>query len=74
MERSLTPSEIKKLSVAERILLVEDIWDSIAEEQESMETSAAQKDELDRRIAAYNAFPDEGRSFEEIKSRLKAEK
>jgi putative addiction module component (TIGR02574 family) len=74
MERSLTPSKIKELSVVERILLVEDIWDSIAAEQELMETTEAQKIELDRRIASYNASPNEGRSFEEIKVRLKAVK
>jgi putative addiction module component (TIGR02574 family) len=72
MERSLTPSAIKKLSVAERLLIVEDIWDSIVGEQETMAVTESQKSELHRRIASYNTSPDEGRSWEEIKSRIKA--
>ncbi len=74
MERSLKPSEIKKLSVAERMLIVEEIWDSIAADQELMEVTEAQKKELDRRIALHNAAPGEGKSWEEIRDRLKAAK
>jgi|GEM_PF-1769096 hypothetical protein len=43
MERFLKPSEIRKLSVAERMLIVEEIWDSIAADQELMEVTEAQK-------------------------------
>ncbi|MFZ0932589.1 MAG: addiction module protein [Syntrophobacteraceae bacterium] len=70
----MTPSEIKKLSVAERILIVEEIWDSIAAEQESVELTEAQKTELDRRITSCDSSPDEGGSWEEIKRRLKTQK
>jgi putative addiction module component (TIGR02574 family) len=70
MEQSLPPSEIMKLSVAERILIVEEIWDSIAAEQESVQVTEAQKAELDRRIASCDASPNEGNSWEEIKRRL----
>ena len=70
MERCLTPSEIKKLSVAERILIVEEIWDSIAAEQESVQLTEAQKTGLDRRITSCDSSPNEGRSWEEIKRRL----
>ena len=74
MEQSLTPSEIRKLSVAERILIVEEIWDSIAAEQESVQVADAQKAELDRRIASFDASPNEGKSWEEIKRRLETSK
>jgi putative addiction module component (TIGR02574 family) len=74
MERSIAPSEIKKLSIAERILMVQEIWDSIAAEQESIPVTEAQKAELDRRVASYEASPNEGKSWEEIKRRLKASK
>jgi putative addiction module component (TIGR02574 family) len=74
MEERLTAAQLRKLSVAERILLVQDIWDSIAEEQESLKVTDAQRKELDRRIDAYNASPGEGASWEEIKNRLKASK
>lgn len=74
MERPLTPSEIKKLSVAERMLILEEIWDSIAEDQELMEVPDAQKRELDRRITLHNGVPDRGKPWEEIRDRLKAAK
>jgi putative addiction module component (TIGR02574 family) len=46
-------NEIKKLNLAEKILLVEDIWDQIAESNESMPISDWQKQELDQRLGAY---------------------
>ena len=64
MEKPLTPSEIKKLSVAERILLVEEIWDSIAVEQEVMEVTEAQKRELDQRLASFEASEHVGQILE----------
>jgi putative addiction module component (TIGR02574 family) len=46
-------SDILRMSVAERIQLVEDIWDSIAASPESIPVTDAQKAELDRRLQAY---------------------
>ena len=60
--------EAKKLSIAERINLVEEIWDSIAEENGCFELSEAQKQELDRRLEAFRANPSRGRTWQEIKS------
>ncbi len=74
MAEQLTVTEIKRLSVAERILLAQDIWDSIAEQQESLSMTDAQREELDRRIDAYRLSPAEGASWKEIKKRLKADK
>jgi putative addiction module component (TIGR02574 family) len=67
MQRDLS-NEIQKLSIPERILLVEDIWDSIARENEAFELSKAQKDELDRRSQSFKENPTQGRSWQEIKS------
>jgi putative addiction module component (TIGR02574 family) len=61
---------IDQLSVAERILLVEEIWDSIAASPEEVPLSDAQKEELDRRLAAYQANPQAGSSWEEVKTRV----
>ncbi len=60
--------QIKKLSVSERIVLVEEIWDSIAADDESLELTQEQKDELDRRIEVDKNNPNEGRTWEEIKA------
>jgi putative addiction module component (TIGR02574 family) len=59
---------IRKLSVAERLILVEEIWDSIASEQERLELTEAQKQELDRRLDSYRASPEDGSSWEEVKT------
>ena len=56
--------EIKRLSVAERIMLVEEIWDSIVRENESFELYQSQKDELDRRSESFAR----GRTWEEIRA------
>ena len=74
MERSFTPSEIKKLSVAERMGLVEEIWDSIAADQELLAITEAQKKELDRRIALGESGPDRGKSWDSVRDRLRAGK
>ncbi|MGB6064089.1 MAG: addiction module protein [Desulfomonilaceae bacterium] len=74
MERFQTTQEIKKLSVAERIMIVEEIWDSIAADQESLEVTEAQRHELDRRLDAYHASPEGGSSWDEVKQRVAAAK
>jgi putative addiction module component (TIGR02574 family) len=67
MSSNLT-EEAKKLSIAERINLVEEIWDSIAEENGCFELSDAQKQELDRRLESFRENPLQGRTWEEIMS------
>lgn len=57
MEDRLTAAQIRKLSVADRILLVQDIWDSIAEEHESLKITVAQQDVLDQRIVTCSELP-----------------
>jgi putative addiction module component (TIGR02574 family) len=63
-------SEILKLSVAERIQLVEDIWDSIAADPDALPLTPEQREELDRRLADADADPGEGRPWSEVKARL----
>src|SRR5215813_13919186 len=58
--------EARKLPVDERIELVEEIWDSIAEENGGFELTEAQKQELDRRIQSAKQNPEAGRSWEDI--------
>jgi putative addiction module component (TIGR02574 family) len=59
--------EIKKLSVAERILLVEEIWDGIVDTDDStLSMPDEQRIELDRRIEAYQNEPNSGRTWHEI--------
>ena len=66
MSTNLT-EQAKKLSIAERIILVEEIWDSIAQDNGCFELSESQKKELDRRLETFRANPSQGRTWEEIK-------
>jgi len=70
--KNTSMADIMELSVAERILLVEDIWDSIAEAPEALPLTAAQKEELDRRLAAYHQNPSMGSPWHEVVARIKS--
>jgi putative addiction module component (TIGR02574 family) len=59
-----------ELSPAERILLVEDIWDSVAAEPDDLQLSDELKAELDSRLEAHRANPSAGSSWEEVRARL----
>lgn len=63
-------SEILQLSVAERIQLAEDIWDSIVPVPEALTLTDSQKAELDRRLLAYDRNPNEGISWDDLKKTL----
>ena len=70
----MTPSEISQLSLAERIQLLENVWESIADEPDAWELTQDQKDELDRRVAAYEADPQNTFTWEEVKASLREPK
>ncbi len=57
--------DISQLSVAERIQLAEDLWDSILEQQEKLPLSQAQQQELDRRLENYQKNSANGSSWED---------
>ncbi|MCP4404276.1 MAG: addiction module protein [bacterium] len=59
--------EIKKLSVSERILLVEELWDSIIFDEQFPELTEVQRVELNKRIDSYHENPSQGRIWDEIK-------
>lgn len=58
------------MSIPERIYLVETIWDSIADNAEALKVTDAQALELDKRLQALKASPDEGDSWKNVKSRI----
>lgn len=67
-------NEISKLSLSERIQLVEDIWDSIAADSKSILIAETQKQELDRRLENYAKNPHAGSSWEEVKKLIRDSK
>lgn len=66
-------AEIFELSVAERIQIVEDIWDSIRQKPEEVPLSEAEKMELDKRLESYRQNPNEGIEWETLKKNLSPE-
>ncbi|WP_413173900.1 addiction module protein [Anabaena azotica] len=73
MDIAVTLKEIKSLSIADRIHLVQEIWESIAAEQACPDLTVAQKRELDRRITDYEANPDDVMTWEEIKASIRGQ-
>jgi putative addiction module component (TIGR02574 family) len=68
---TISVEDLLHLSVAERIQLVEDLWDSIANRPEALELTEAQRLEIDRRLAEHDANPTSAASWEDVRARLR---
>jgi putative addiction module component (TIGR02574 family) len=61
----------RSLPLSERIELVEDIWDGIAEETSAtVQLSPEQRAELHRRLAAHHADPGSSIPWEQVRTTL----
>ncbi len=65
------PTHLNALSIQERILLVEAIWDSIAADQALLPFTPEQKDELERRLDAYETDQIKGQEAGEVIARIR---
>ena len=66
-------SSVFDLSTAEKLQLVEDLWDDIAAHPEDLPVHDWQKQLLDARRAKLDANPDSAISWEEVKRRVRAQ-
>jgi len=66
--------EIGKLSAAEKILLVEDLWDSIASDESAVPVPQSHIRELDRRFKKYQSAPGNLVSLEELQGAIEKRK
>jgi putative addiction module component (TIGR02574 family) len=57
MGETLTTLGVDRMTVSERLRLVEAIWDSIPDAPEDLEVPDWQREELARRLAAADADP-----------------
>lgn len=65
------PIAFRDLPISERIQLVEDIWDSIAEETVGqLSLTPEQRVELHQRFAAHQADPASGVPWERVRAAL----
>ena len=62
--------DITKLTTPEKILLVEDLWDSISVDETAVPVPASHQSELNRRLTAYRSTPGTLLSLEELQSHL----
>ncbi len=63
-------SDIVSLEVPERLRLLEEIWDSLADHPESVPVTDAQRRELDRRMSRHDRNPHSASSWKEVRKRL----
>lgn len=75
MVKSNLATELAKLSSAERILLAQDLWDSVAEDPDAWELTTVQTRELGRRLKAFRqrqaAGKRAGASWQQVTRRIK---
>ncbi len=62
--------ELLKLTVAERIQLAEDLWDSIVAKPDALPLTDAQQAEIERRLAEHDRDPESAIPWEEARARL----
>ncbi len=65
---------LRDLTIEQRLQIVEDLWDSIAEDQQALVLTGEQRKELDRRLESLKLDGAQGRPAEvvidEIRKRL----
>ncbi|MCP5163340.1 MAG: addiction module protein [Hahellaceae bacterium] len=66
--------KIQDLTVSERIMLAEALWNSVAGQDSQIELTENQKRELDLRMANFEVDRDTGSSWAEVKKRLTSKK
>lgn len=68
--KKITATDVLALSIPERIQLVEDIWDTIANEPAEIELTEEEKKIIDERLEAYHRNPDLGSPWEDVYKRI----
>ena len=69
--KQIPVAEILALPVQERIRLVELIWESIAAIPEAIEVTPELKAQLEERLKDFEADPEAGYSWEQVKTHLR---
>ncbi len=63
-------SEAITLPVSDRLEVIEQLWDSLADTPEAVELTDDQRRELAQRIAEMDANPDDGVPWEQVRAEL----
>jgi putative addiction module component (TIGR02574 family) len=65
-----SPVDLSRLSVPERLALLEELWDSLASEHGAAPISPELAAELDRRLADVERDPDAGSPWADVRARI----
>ncbi len=65
-----SPVDLSRLSVPERLALLEELWDSLASESAAAPVSPELAAELDRRLAEMERDPDAGSPWADVRRRI----
>ncbi len=68
MDLQTVLAEIDSWPIEERIRLVQEVWDRLADQGHEPELSDAIKAEIDRRLAAHAANPDAAIPWEQVEA------
>jgi len=69
MTISMKSLGLDQLTPTERILLAEELWDSLVAAPENVPVTDAQREDLQRRLDAYRDDPKAGSTWEDVKTR-----
>jgi len=72
--KAIEVPEISNLSTPEKILFLEDLWDSISLNEEEIVVPESHKAELDRRLKKYLTSPGELLTLEELQAGINKSK
>ena len=70
-DMTLPKIDLSTLTDAERLQLLDQVWETFRQDAQSLPVTAAQRAELDRRQAAYDAGDMRPRSWQEVREEIR---
>ena len=70
---TISRDDILKLTVSERLELIDTIWDSITTDPRDLPLTEAQRREIDRRLDQYAVNPPRLSAWDEVRARIEAQ-
>ncbi len=62
--------KIHNLSTADKIELIDELWDSVIQDQNNVPITDKQRVELDKRLAAFEVDKDAGENWDIVRERI----
>ena len=70
MTKPNTTDELRRLPAAERLKIIEELWDSLDEDLDQRPTPDWHRTEIDRRLDALDSGVSVGASWEDVQRRI----